>query len=567
MLGLSGIISVKEVLSNIDHSILNIKSIKKPTEPIINKSNRSIFSLQTNRKFENDKVLIENTTHIICIDGVILNKNKLIKEYAEKNYESLLFNLVLKGKLLPSVLKGDFGGFVFEKKTKIITLFTNPAGTKFLYYYKDEDFFIFSTSVKTITNILKKFNKKYHLSEEGAYQIMSFGYMLENQTIIEEVKKCEPGRYYVLYNNQLSTFDYQRFSNSPDLNRSKTKILNTMDELFSEAIKLEYEKDIEYSYKHIATLSGGLDARTSLFYAHKLGYSNITNFTFSQTGHSDEIYARQMSLYLHDPFIFQSLDHGSYLHNIEDNIICNDGLVLYSGAAHQLSMTRNINMDNFGVVHTGAAGDAVLSAFVTKNKNNEFFTFSNLLINKTNIKNIFKKYQNTEMFNLYNRTMNGGTNCYAITSPFSECVSAFFDTEFMQYVISIDPKLRKHRRIYFEWINEKLKESTKVKFEKNNLRPTNLNFKIIRSIPYRFCMMMKYKYFLNIKQENGMNPFNYWYQTNQDLREFINKIFMEKINTIEDASLRNDCTLLFNTNDFISKSLAITFLEVVQYLF
>lgn len=61
-----------------------------------------------------------------------------------------------------------------------------------------------------------------------------------------------------------------------------------MNLLFSNTVRLEFEKDVEYGYKHIVTLSGGLDSCITALLAHKLGYVNQLNFTFSQSDYLDE---------------------------------------------------------------------------------------------------------------------------------------------------------------------------------------------------------------------------------------------------------------------------------------
>ena len=60
-------------------------------------------------------------------------------------------------------------------------------------------------------------------------------------------------------------------------------------------MKLKFEFDKKYGYKHLVTLSGGLDSRTLLFYAYKLGYKNITIFTFSQKGYIDHKVSSKIS--------------------------------------------------------------------------------------------------------------------------------------------------------------------------------------------------------------------------------------------------------------------------------
>jgi len=60
-------------------------------------------------------------------------------------------------------------------------------------------------------------------------------------------------------------------------------IIDELDNLFVEAVKAEYDKDIEYGFKHVSTLSGGLDSRTNLLTAHRLGYKDVLCLCFQRT--------------------------------------------------------------------------------------------------------------------------------------------------------------------------------------------------------------------------------------------------------------------------------------------
>ncbi|PEN17505.1 asparagine synthase, partial [Bacillus wiedmannii] len=88
---------------------------------------------------------------------------------------------------------------------------------------------------------------------------------------------------------------YFNLNNTPREDKSEEAIIEEMDSLFREAIRLQFEKDREYGYKHIASLSGGLDSRMVNFVAHDLGYKDILNYTFSQSNYLDEKIAKDIA--------------------------------------------------------------------------------------------------------------------------------------------------------------------------------------------------------------------------------------------------------------------------------
>ncbi len=59
---------------------------------------------------------------------------------------------------------------------------------------------------------------------------------------------------------------------------------------------MEFDKDIEYGYKHLVSLSGGLDSRMTTYVANDLGYGDsIVNLTFSKTNYVDEQTAKDIA--------------------------------------------------------------------------------------------------------------------------------------------------------------------------------------------------------------------------------------------------------------------------------
>jgi HAD superfamily phosphatase (TIGR01668 family) len=74
----------------------------------------------------------------------------------------------------------------------------------------------------------------------------------------------------------------------------ENELIDMLDNRFRKAIQLEYNKDLEYGYKHICELSGGLDSRMSLWIATELGFSDITAITYCKSGYLDQQIAEQI---------------------------------------------------------------------------------------------------------------------------------------------------------------------------------------------------------------------------------------------------------------------------------
>jgi asparagine synthase (glutamine-hydrolysing) len=337
---------------------------------------------------------------------------------------------------------------------------------------------------------------------------------------------------------------------------------------------LEYEKDVEYGYSHIATLSGGLDCRTSLAYANKLNFNGITCFTFSQSEYLDEKIAKKICSDNHMDFLFYSLDNGTYLTKNIDNIISsNDGLIFYLGSAHLYNCLKKLSLNDYGLIHTGLIGDLVLGSYL---KEKTHHTLGDDILNKTAYSNkLFDKlsplisidsfnYENDELFAFYERCVNGVFNGYRMIEQFTEFASPFLYLDFLEYAMRIHPKYRYKESIYLKWISIYTPEFVKYKWERYGLSPQyplallNL-YNIFRHLPYLINRRTQ-KHF-------SMNPTEYWWKTNKNLQDTMYQNFNENFDTLKSyPDLYEDSSYLFNKGSLIEKTQVLTVMKAMRSL-
>ncbi len=253
------------------------------------------FGYNPSEKFEEDKLFQQNDTYIIGIDGVVLNLLDLKNQYTNTDYFSLISDLFQKeGVSFVSKLKGEFNGFVFEKHTEKLYIFNNKTATKQVFYTKVGAEFISAQSLQPIVSFKEESNQINSLNTDAVYNMLTFGGMIENQTLIDDIYKLNAGEYLLFDQEKISVNKYFDFNDVPISITNKDEAIDRFNAVFINALKLEYNKDIEYNYLHMATLSGGLDSRMTVMLADKLGYKNQT-FCFSQSGYADEIIAKKIA--------------------------------------------------------------------------------------------------------------------------------------------------------------------------------------------------------------------------------------------------------------------------------
>ena len=530
----------------------------------------------TNPKFLNDKILEENINFVIGTEGVILNLTDLEKKFDAQNTFDLISKMYLSEKEnFIKKLKGDFSGFIFDKKIEKWIVFTNQTGSKRIFYFENNDYFIFSSELKEISFLLAQLNIEKKLNISAAYMLLTCGFMLGDNTFVDNVKRLSAGNYLVLENNKIAIKEYFHLRDVPQTTDSKAEIIEKMDALFSQAVRLEFEKDKEYDYRHIATLSGGLDSRMTVLVAHKLGYTNQLNFTFSQSNYLDETIAKKIAIDHRHNFLFHSLDGGNYLKNIDKNVYYSDGLLLFSGSAHSLNSMENINFAKYGIIHTGMLGDAIIGTYLgvpyPRPPSVEMGVHSRLLLPKLRpiFDEIAKNYATEELYKIYNRGFLGIMSGCLYFDIFSQAASPFLDVDFLSYCYSIPEKYKFKEQIYLDWIATKHPEFARYAWEKTGISPLKSNnYKKYFCFGYYRRMSKKFFDMLSGKIKSGMNPFDLWLEENSELRKYLDDYFAKNIHLLNNyEELKQDCKNVFKIGKAMDKFTILTLLSAMKLHF
>lgn len=523
------------------------------------KANHSSFTLEytSSGRFSDDKVNIETDDYSILLDGIVLNKKQLLNASPVKNWVDFLIESYQKGgDLFFNKLKGSYYGFLFDKRANKWVVFTDHISSKPMYYAEYRNHIVFSNNYTGLVNHLKKAGKSVSLNEQGAYLLLTYGYVFEDITITNEIKRLMVGYCALIQNNQLFLEKHYTLTNTP-IEITEKEAIEEIDKRFRYAVQLAFEKDKEYGYKHLATLSGGLDSRMTVWVAHELGYTNQLNLTFSQSNYLDETIAKQIAADLKHEWLFKALDNGSFLMNIDETIKITGGNVLYYGQAHGLSLYDYMCFDSLGVAHSGQLGDVVISTFYsTLNKDKQHTmgdgAYSKELLSAIESLTLKGNYPNEEIFKFYIRGFYGANQGLLSVMKHTETYSPFYDIDFMGFALSIPLELRFGHGLYKKWILSKYTEAAKYVWGKDKV-PVNYPYWInvkgrkipVSQLPVKLAAKLGFaKYGSNTK--NNMNPLEYWYQSNPELKAFMDGYLNNNIGLLDDyVQLKKDCQKLY----------------------
>lgn len=551
----------------------NINRYKKQPNTII--YDNIVFRSGDNKKFYKDKIFEEDEDIIIVLEGVLLNKKHLINKYPQKNYFNTIKYLYYNnGKDFFKEFKGAFSGVIYDKKSKRTLVFTNQFADKQVFYGQLNDITIIANDMSEVVKYLKENNIKYYPNKEALYSLLTYGFVVEELTIIEGIKKLLPGNYLDINNNSIEKgiyFDINALGNNycGDFNEEKT--IDRLDTLFREAVKLEMDKDIEYgSEYHLMALSGGLDSRMTTWVANDLGYKNIINYNFGKANYLDEKIAKSISKDLGTGFIFKGLDDSNFMKKIDESVLLNFGTACYSTTAHQNDIYKFINFDKFGLIHSGQLGDIVVGTFSSlpehQKAHKEQGMYSKILLDKVNFIDS-NKYRNEEMFKLNIRGISN-LNPHSCIQHYTEIISPFLDVDFFEFCLNIEPKYRYKHNLYYKWLEIKYPKAIEYIYEREKCRPTsNTLIMEINIFKRRLRGFIERKLNNNIMKEN-MNPFDYWYTTNKDTREFMDSYYKENIGKIDfDLELSKDIKKMYEKASAREKMQVLTVLSIYNNYF
>lgn len=542
---------------------------------ILKNTNITILENFDNR-FENDKILYSDTQKGVLIDGVVINKKELLHENNVDNLKDYVkIKLEDQDFIFCNDLRGPFTGCFFDTMNDSIYAFGNQTGDAVIYYYHDDNFFSVTNDFNLLYDLCKSNLVKLTFNEIAANDIMSFGYLVNGNTFVKEIRRVKPGELVILKGNVLVEKIYHRFTNSVVENLSLKDSVEKVDLAFRKAVSRCFNKDLEYGFEqHLADISGGLDSRMVSWIAKELGYTNITNISYSKNNTDESRFAFLAAEALNNELIFKPLDDLNFFYEIEGIIEKNYGSAIYNGITGGKSLLSSLNFNKFGLEHTGMLGDVIVGSFCSHPNDIEVdiarITLSDLIQSDYT----GKEYLNYELFAMYNRGFQAAVTTHFIRRNYTEVVSPFIDVDFLQCCFSIPLEFRCGHKLYWEWILTKYPEAAKIPSTrklpgKNDISIRKLALKFIgknKRIIIRLLRIMKL--YRLIQSPNDMNPLNFWYDTNSEIQKFYKKYFDEKINLLDDfPETKNNVTLLFSGDKQFDKSLAITVLGAASVYF
>lgn len=538
----------------------------------------------TLNKFINDKCLFENDSIIAVVEGVIVNNHELYEKYHVSCMSELVNAMyATSGHEFFNEFRGSFCGLLYDKASETMYVYNDHIGDKLIYYINTDKGTYIASDLKVMVQTLQNNNIEATLCHAAAYNMLSFGFMQDDTTYVNGVKRLLGGHYLKITGNESQIIRYHQFSNKAN-DLSEEDNIEKMDLLFRQGVKRITDKNSEYGYKNIMPLSAGLDSRMVVWIAREMTSEPIVNFTYSQSGFYDEAIPQEIAHVLGHEWHFTPLDGGEHLKDIDITIGQTDGTNCYDSCSIARKVTNRYKDQNIGIIATGISGDVMRIYLYVSGPNDK-----PLLYKDANNKSTAKKYdrqiskghvteypnreiQNIYVGNFYHHNMGSPLAFQNIT----ETISPFHDVDFLEFTCSIPYKHRSGYNINDKWILQKYPQAAQWKHNGDRQigdkaryitifgRNMKINDVVKRGMMYVAKRTGIYNY---DKAEQGsvMEPTDTWIEE-PSMSQFMKSYKDENIGCLKDVRLKEDTNNVYDNGLSSDKLQAITLIAAIKHL-
>ena len=255
---------------------LSIIDLKSGHQPLCDNSKR--YWITFNGEIYNFQELRKNLQHKGYDFKTNTDTEVIVNLYAEYREECLQY------------LRGMFAFVIWDKKEKTLFGARDRMGIKPFYYYSDNEKFVWASEIKSI---LTNEDIEIHINPFAIDQYLTYGYILRNFSIYKEIKKLEPGSFFLIKPNemgQINTKRYWTLSFQPDFSKAYTQWKEELREELAQSVKMRMISDVPLG----AFLSGGIDSSSVVALMGLQSSQPVKTFSigFKEQSYNELQYAR-----------------------------------------------------------------------------------------------------------------------------------------------------------------------------------------------------------------------------------------------------------------------------------
>ncbi|SHG87212.1 asparagine synthase (glutamine-hydrolysing) [Chryseolinea serpens] len=264
----------------------------------------------------NQPMVSQDGRYIIVFNGEIYNFKSIRREIETRHpgvefkttsdTEVILHAYALWGEQMMSRLGGMFALAIWDTETKTMFLCRDRVGKKPLFYYHDDNHFIFASEIKSLLKHPVVNAAKRQLDTGAVHQFLHLGYIPEPRTIFSSIKKF-PAGFAGTVNAGLA-MDIKAYWTveaqlHPKPAADDATVKQNLTNILTEAVQQRLISDVPLG----AFLSGGTDSSlvTALASKNSTGALKTFSIGFAESKYDESDYARRVASHL-------GTDHHAY---------------------------------------------------------------------------------------------------------------------------------------------------------------------------------------------------------------------------------------------------------------
>lgn len=311
----------------------------------------------------------ENKEVAIIFNGEIYNfqelKQELVKigvTFTSQSDTEVLLKLYLHyGIDCIQQLIGMFAFIVVDKRTNKNCSYVvrDRLGIKPLFYYNDDNSYIFSSEIKSILKLAKQ---KFTLNKRTISSYLSYRYSILDETFFDGIQNLSPGSYLHITESGTTHHKYWQLADHVKENEDKGEqyYLDKLDELLHSSIKYRMISDVPFG----AYLSGGVDSSLVTAIMSKYTDERLKTYTigFSEAGYNEFDFADTVAKLYNTEHKAINIDVNDYFNTLNELIRYKDAPLAVPNEIPLYLMSKELKKD-ITVVLSGEGADEIFGGY------------------------------------------------------------------------------------------------------------------------------------------------------------------------------------------------------------
>ena len=498
----------------------------------------------TRDQFLEDKLFVQDETHVLVLEGVILNKKELLSRFGVQSLLDAVKHMIQKDPdSFYQAFRGMFSGAVYFVKEKRWVIFADHIANRAVFYYWDGQRMIVGSQLNYVTDTMKHNGIRRTVDHNGVRQFLSYGCFMDDSTLMQEVKRILPGDYICIQEDTLSSHTYYRLpeEEKPDITDEEAVAL--LDQKFRQAMKRALDKNEEYGYTGLLDISGGADSRMNAYVARALGSQNEIMVHYSQSGSNEELISKGIAHELGFEYYYNALDDALFLKDLDEIIAMNSGTGYYSGITGGKRLLHQLSGKPLGIEFTGLLGDVYDGAMITSDgdcpPSLDYTRYCFTSVGKVDI-NTVGRFQTNNAFWLYTRGILCGMSTFFTRQNYAEPYTPHGDVDFLEACASIPWKRRVEDRLQLKWLAKCYPDAMNHQYAATGMR-LGLEFHPMAPLLRKYNAA---KNLISYKRKGvsrfNMNPFAFWEKEKTWVRAFLDDNYRVNMERLRKSDLIDD---------------------------